>query len=64
MNGFKSIEGVMVVKIDVRPIIESRSFQVAIANFKTQWSNQMQLRARCGAGSGNIAGIWRDLRVN
>jgi hypothetical protein len=49
--------------IDQPPIIQACPFDSFIGNIKPQGLDQVQYAAGGGAGSGDIAGVHRDLRL-
>ena len=50
--------------VQVFPVIQARTLKLGAVNVKAQWSDQMQTRAGCGAGAGNISGVLRDARLH
>lgn len=62
--GLEVFPGWVVVQIDVGPVVESGAFEVAIADFKSQGTDQMKAGASGGAGSGDAACVGGDLWVD
>lgn len=61
---FKEIvDRVVVGDIDKIPVVKPRSFEITVGNLKAEGTHQMQSCSRGGAGTGDIAGILRNFRL-
>lgn len=59
----QSIEIGVHLEADVRPVVESRSFQVPVRDAETQRLDEMERRMGRSTGPGDISGILRNFRL-
>jgi hypothetical protein len=55
--GKEMVEGGVEGEFDVGPVVESGAFEVAIANFEAEGTDEVEFGVGGGAGTGNIAGV-------
>lgn len=57
-------EGIPNLEVDFTPIIEASAFQFPIVERKAKRLHQMQCRFRGQTKSADVAGVWRNLRLD
>lgn len=62
--GFEVVDRGVDFERDEFPIIETCTFEIAIANFKSEWGNEMKLGTGGGTRPGNVSSVGRNLRMN
>ena len=59
----KVVDTVIIGDVDEIPVVEPRSFQIAVGDLKAEGSHKVQPCARSGAGAGDVARVLGDLRL-
>ena len=62
---FKKIVKIFVIgNVEQVPVVQTGAFELAVVDFKSQRFHQMQRSACGGAGTRDVAGVLRNLRLD
>jgi hypothetical protein len=50
--------------VHLAPVVQAGPFQIAVVSGETEFADEMESCAGCAAETGDVAGVWGDLRFD